>query len=38
VWWRPVRGTGYERFTEADDSALTRAFEQHARTALLTPP
>jgi fatty-acyl-CoA synthase len=38
VWWRPVRGTGYERFTEADAAALTRAFEQHARTALLTPP
>ena len=38
VWWQPVRGAGYERFTEADAAALTRAFEAHARTALLGPP
>jgi fatty-acyl-CoA synthase len=38
VWWQPTRGAGYERFTEADAAALTRAFEDHGRTALLTPP
>jgi fatty-acyl-CoA synthase len=38
VWWQPVRGGAYERFTEVDAEALTRAFADHGRAALLTPP
>jgi fatty-acyl-CoA synthase len=38
VWWHPVRGGAYERFTEVDAADLARAFARHGRTALLTPP
>jgi fatty-acyl-CoA synthase len=38
VWWQPERGAGYRRFTATDAAALARAFQQHARTDLLTPP
>lgn len=37
VWWRPERATAYEPFTEADKSALTERFTEHARTPLLPP-
>ena len=37
VWWQPERGAPYRRFTETDAASLHRAFQEHARTDLLTP-
>ena len=37
VWWRPERGGGYERLSEAAAVELAQRFAQHGRVALLPP-
>jgi fatty-acyl-CoA synthase len=37
VWWRPERGGGYERLTEADTDDFAQRFAQHGRAAMLPP-
>jgi fatty-acyl-CoA synthase len=37
VWWRPGRGDGYERLSEAAAAGLAQQFAQHGRAALLPP-